>query len=139
MYCSNCGIALPQQGNYCNNCSTIIMKTIISDPDKVEYLIMEARVGSSILQLYETKIIIIRLTFSGKVNSEKEVPLNRIKSINFTECSLMQTGIIQFTIEGESGGFWQNAENAIIWSFKGQNYQFKLINEAILQKKALIR
>ena len=43
------------------------------------------------------------------------------------------------SLEEESLGFWQSAQNGIMWENKGLNYQFKLINEAIMQKKALIK
>jgi hypothetical protein len=66
-------------------------------------------------------------------------PLYQIKSIQFNESTILYIGSIKFTIEEEkSKGITRSKINIISWPTKSFNYQFKLINEAILLRKNLI-
>jgi hypothetical protein len=112
-----------------------ILKLITID-DK---LLMEAKSTHKILQLFETKIKIMEPKIIGNYNCE-EIPLRRIKSIQFNESTLLYIGSIKFTIEGEENEMIPRIRiNTISWPTKTFNNQFKLIKEAILQQKTLIK
>ena len=113
-----------------------ILKLITLD----EKLLMEAKSTNKVLQLFETKIKIIEPKIFGNYNCEKEIPLNLIKSIQFNESTLCYIGSIKFTIEEEENKKIPRIRiNTISWPTKTFNHQFKLINEAILQQKTLIK
>jgi hypothetical protein len=134
--CKNKIFSLTQ---YCNTCGYDLNKNNSKIYKINEQMLMEAKTINKILQLFETKIVIIEPKINSNFLCEKEIPLHRIKSIQFHESTLLYIGSIKFTMEKEeSEKTPRNNINIISWPTKSFNYQFKLINEAILRQKILI-
>jgi hypothetical protein len=134
--CKNRVLSLTQ---YCNICGYKFNKNNVKINKTNEQMLMEAKTINKILQLFETKIKIIEPKNSGISICEKEIPLHRIKSIQFHESTLLYIGSIKFTIEKELNEKTSRSNIDIIsWPTKSFNCQFTLMNEAILRQKSLI-
>jgi hypothetical protein len=134
--CKNKVLSLTQ---YCKICGYVFNKNNGKINKTNEQMLMEAKTINKILQLFETKIKIIEPKNNGISICEKDIPLHRIKSIQFHESTLLYIGSIKFTIEQDASEKTSRSNiDVISWPTKSFNCQFTLMNEAILRQKSLI-
>lgn len=88
-------------------------------------------------QLFEDRVVIYRKSFTGRIKSEKVIPLEQINDVEFRRTGALSNGYIQFTTAGMyHSPFVGINDNAV--PFSGSRYANDEAEKFVIQVREVI-